>query len=140
GATDEPSKREIFVQSNAADTVYVVGSHVFSTVSKTTEDFLDKTVLEFDKDQATQVAVERQDGEGLTLDEKDDKWTVADAGDAKVKEFVASRLVDDLRGLKGQSIASEDGPKPEFGLDQPILTIRVRKADGDIGTIRVARA
>ncbi|MEW6268553.1 MAG: DUF4340 domain-containing protein [Thermodesulfobacteriota bacterium] len=140
GATDEPAKREIYVQSNAASTVYRVGSHLFSAVSKKGEDFRDKTVLAFDPDQATSVTVERADGNGFTLEKKDDKWTVADAGDAKVKEFVASRLVDDVRGLKGVSIASEDGPKPEFGLDQPLETIRVRGAGGDIGTIRIARA
>jgi hypothetical protein len=140
GATEDPAKKEIYVQSNAGDTVYRVGSHVFSTVSKKADDFRDKTVLAFEADKPTSVVVERADGNGFTLEKKGDTWTLADAGDAKVKEFVASRFVDDVRGLKGASIASESGPKPEHGLDQPIETIRVRGADADVGTIRIARA
>ncbi len=138
GATPEPSERQIYVKTDPGETVYRVGSYVFSTVSKTAADLRDKTVLAFDKDAARSVVVERADGAGFVLEKKDDKWTVADAGDVKVKEFIASRFVDDVRELKGTDIASETGPEPSFGLDQPLLKITVRGADGDLGVLRVS--
>lgn len=138
GATDDPKKKEIYAQSLPGDTVYVVGSHLYSMAAKRAMDFRDKTVLAFDKDAVTSVAVERSDRAGFTLEKKDGKWTLADAGDAGVKEFVASRLVDDLRELKGTDIASESGPRPEFGLDQPSVTIVLAGAAGTLGTMRIA--
>jgi len=138
GATDDPQKKEVYAQSVPGDTVYVVGSHLYSMAAKRAMDFRDKTVLVFDKDKVASVVVARSDDAGFTLEKKDGAWTLADAGDAGVKEFVASRLVDDLRELKGTDIASESGPRPEFGLDQPQITVSLLGADGTLGTIRVA--
>jgi hypothetical protein len=106
-------------------------------VAKKALDFRDKTVLAFDKDKVRSITVERADG-GFTLDKKDGKWTLADAGDAGVKEFIAARLVDDLRDLKGVDFASESGPRPEFKLDQPLLTFKLAGDSGELGTIRIA--
>lgn len=138
GATDDPAKKEIYAQSVPGDTVHIVGSHLYSMAAKRAMDFRDKTVLAFDKDAVTGVLVEREDGAGFTLEKKDGKWTLADAGDVAVKEFVASRLVDDLRELKGTDIASESGPRPEFGLDAPTATITLKGGGGTLGTIRIA--
>lgn len=138
GATAEPAKQEIYAQTTPGDTVYVVGSHIFSMVAKKAIDFRDKTVLAFDKDKVSSVVVERSDGDGFTVEKKDGKWTLADAGDAGVKEFIAARLVDDLRDLKGVDLASESGPRPEFKLDQPTLTFKLAGTAGPVGTIRIA--
>lgn len=139
GATEDPAKKQIYVQAQPGGTVFEVGSHVFTTVSKQAADFRDKTVLAFAEDTVTSVNVVRADGDGFTLAKKGDAWTVADAGDAAVKEFVASRFVSDLRDLKGTDIASETGPEPGFGLDAPLLTVTVAGAGGDLGTIRISR-
>src|SRR5262249_28538142 len=50
-------------------------------------------------------------------------WTLADAGGAKVKEFVPGRFVDDVHDLKGAEIASEGGELAQYGLDHPQITI-----------------
>jgi len=138
GATAEPAKQEVYAQTTPGDTVYVVGSHIFSMVAKKALDFRDKTVLAFDKDKVSSVVVERSDGDGFTVEKKDGKWTLADAGAAGVKEFIAARLVDDLRDLKGVDLASESGPRPEFKLDQPTLTFKLAGDAGAVGTIRIA--
>lgn len=138
GATEEPAKKEIYAQSVPGDTVFVVGSHLYSMAAKRAMDFRDKTVLAFEKGKVTTLVVERADGDGFTLEKKDGKWTLAGAGDATVKEFVATRLVDDLRELKGTDIASETGPRPEFGLDQPSITMTLKGGDATLGTIRFA--
>jgi len=139
GATDDPAKKEIYAQSVPGDTVFVVGSHLYSMAAKRAMDFRDKTVRAFDKTALRSVVVERSAGDGFTLEKKDAAWTLAGAGDVGVKEFVASRLVDDLRELKGTDIASESGPRPEFGLDDPTITIKLRGGDAaDLGTMRIA--
>jgi hypothetical protein len=137
GATDEPAKKEIYAQTLPGDTVYVVGSHLYSIAAKRAMDFRDKTVLAFEKDKVVAVTVERTDGQGFRIEKKDGKWGVADAGTTGVKEFIASRFADDLRELKGTDIASENGPRPEFGLDEPAIRIVVEGANGPLGTIRV---
>lgn len=137
GATDEPAKKEIYAQTLPGDTVYVVGSHLYSIAAKRVMDLRDKTVLVLDKDKVRAVTSERSDGASFRLEKKDDKWAVADAGTTGVKEFLASRFADDLRELKGTDIASETGPRPEFGLDQPTIKIVAEGPDGPLGTIRV---
>lgn len=137
GATEDPAKKEIYAQSLPGDTVYVVGSHVYSTAAKRALDFRDKTVLAFDKAKVTALTTERSDGQGFALEKKGAQWSVADAGTTGVKEFVATRFVDDLRELKGTDIASESGPRPEFGLDQPTISVKLAGADGPIGVVRV---
>ncbi|MBY0276707.1 DUF4340 domain-containing protein [Candidatus Binatia bacterium] len=137
GATEEPAKKEIYAQTLPGDTVYVVGSHLYSIAAKRAMDFRDKTVLALAKDKIRAVTSERRDGAGFRLEKRDDTWSVADAGTTGVKEFLLSRFVDDLRELKGTDIASETGPRPEFGLDQPAIKIVAEGADGPLGTIRV---
>lgn len=138
GATDEPAKKEIYAQTLPGDTIYQVGSHLYSMTAKRAIDFRDKTVLAFDKDKVRAVTSERTDGQGFRIEKKDGKWGVPDAGTTGVKEFIASRFADDLRELKGTDIASETGPRPEFGLDAPAIKIVVEGADGALGTIRVS--
>lgn len=138
GATDEPAKKEIYAQTLPGDTVYVVGSHLYSVVAKRVMDFRDKTVLAFDKTKVRAITSERTDGQGFRIEKKEDKWGVADAGTTGVKEFIASRLADDLRELKGTDIASESGPRPEFGLDKPAIKVVVEGESGPLGTIRVS--
>lgn len=138
GATDDPAKKEIHAQVLPGDTVYVVGSHLYSIAAKRALDFRDKTVLAFDKDTVRAVTSRRTDGEGFRIEKRDGKWGVADSGTTGVKEFIASRFVDDLRELRGTDIASETGPRPEFGLEQPAIEVVVDGADGPLGTIRVS--
>lgn len=137
GATEEPAKKEIYAQALPGDTVYVVGSHLYSMAGKRAMDFRDKTVLAFDKDKVRAVTSERTDGAGFRIEKQGDKWSVADAGTTGVKEFLLSRFADDLRELKGTDIATESGPRPEFGLDKPAIKVVVEGSDGPLGTIRV---
>jgi hypothetical protein len=138
GATEDPAKKEIHAQVLPGDTVYVVGSHLYSIAARRAMDFRDKTVLAFDKDAVRAVTSRRTDGAGFRIEKTDGKWGVADAGTTGVKEFIASRFVEDLRELKGTDIASETGPRPEFGLDRPAIEVVVEGADGPLGTIRVS--
>jgi len=138
GATDEPAKKEIYAQALPGDTVHVVGSHLYSVAAKRAIDFRDKTVLAFDKEKLRAVTTERTDGQGFRIEKADGKWGLAGSGTAGVKEFIASRFADDLRELKGTDIASETGPRPEFGLDQPAITVVLEGTEGPLGAIRVS--
>lgn len=133
------TKKEVHAQRGAGGPIFTVGEYVLTTLGKTAADLRDKTVLAFDSGKLASVVVTGDDGASFTLEKKDEHWTLADAGDAKVKEQIVGRFVDDLRTLKGTGIASEDG-SGDFGLDAPTVKLDLRAADGSsLGTIRVAR-
>lgn len=140
GSSEDAAKKEIYVARGEGGPVFTVGDHLLTSLGKKPADFRDKTVLAFDKDKVGSVVLSDATGSSFTLEKKDGKWTLADAGEAKPKELIIERFVDDLRTLKGTDIASESAQAAEFGLDQPAVKIELRAADGSpIGTIRAVQ-
>ncbi|HYC23027.1 MAG TPA: DUF4340 domain-containing protein [Candidatus Bathyarchaeia archaeon] len=125
GELSDASKKQMYVKRGERDTIYVVGDYAYTSLNKTAKDFRDKTIVRFDKDKPQSIVVTRADGKSFKLEKKDNAWTLADAGGAKVKDFIPARYVDDLHDLKGAEIASEAGNLKDFGLDHPALTIDV---------------
>ncbi|HZR80661.1 MAG TPA: DUF4340 domain-containing protein [Candidatus Binatia bacterium] len=140
GASTDTAKKEIYVERGEGGSIFTVGDYLFTSLAKKPSDFRDKTVLAFEKDKVGSVVVTDANGGSYTLEKKDGKWTVAAAGEAKPKDMIIDRFVDDLRTLKGADIASEAGDASQFGLDKPAIKIDVRGADGGaLGTILAAQ-
>jgi hypothetical protein len=140
GGMTDPSKKEIYVQRGDAGPIVTVGDYALTSLSKKPADLRDKTVIAFDKDKLSTVSVKNAAGEDFTLEKKGEGWTLQNPGSDKVKDLVAQRFVDDVRGLKGADIAAENGPAKSFGLDRPAVTIELKGTDGtSAGTIRLAQ-
>ncbi len=136
----ETDKKEPYVQTSGVSTVYTVSEFSLKDLNKNVADFRDKTLLTFDRDSATGIDVERKDGSRFKLVRGDDKQWHADGVEGKAATSIANQYIGDVHDLKGYEIAA-DNPTDlaEFGLDQPLLTIRVSGAEQKpIGIVRIA--
>lgn len=152
---DREGKKEIYVKRGEGDTVFAVGTFVWSNLSKGLSSFRDKTVVAFERDRLGAVEVARADGESFRLVRRDsapaatpaegaatptpEKWEVE--GVARSKDVQVGQLVGDLHGLKGAEIVAEGETDPgKFGLAAPDLTFSLVDREGNpIGRIFVAR-
>ena len=122
--------------------MYAVGDWTFRSLAKSPAQFRDKTVLGFDPARVKTVALERKDGSGVTLTRGEQgTWQIAGGGEAAAQTEAVTRLLEDLRELKGSDIAAEPAKALDaFGLDAPDLRITLTDKDGQaIGTLLAAK-
>jgi hypothetical protein len=133
----EAKEDKLYVKSSSRPTVYEVSDWVYRDLDKKLSDFRDKTVLAFDKEAVTEVAVIPGDGESFTLQRKDKTWHLSGAEEA-VDPAKADQFLSDLHSLKGYEIAAEAPESIEpFGLASPKLTITLRAGENSIGTVKL---
>lgn len=135
----ENDKKEPYVKTGSAPTVYTVGEWIFGDLNKTVNDFRDKTVMPFERRDVARIDVRRSDGGTFALVRGDDKvWTLADS-DTKPSESQIDQYVTDLKELKGYDIGAEGAFNPaDFGLDAARLVITLTGEEGrPLGTVRV---
>ena len=139
---DEPSKKSIYAKRAELPAVVTLPDYAIKNLDKSLSTLRDKTVLPFAKDQATKLAVTRKDGAGFTLVKRDGAWHVEEPGEGVERGPTLTRFLDDIAGLKGTDILSED-PKVdlrEYGLGTPDMTVVVSGTDGEtIDTLIGAR-
>jgi hypothetical protein len=121
---------QLYARRADQPTIVAVGEWTWRTLAKDANALRDKTVLGLSPDRVGKAVVERKTGTGVTLSRTASGWTVDGAGDKPVREGVITRFLDDLRDLRGASVASESTAdlKP-YGLDAPDLRITLIDKD-----------
>ncbi|MFQ5664978.1 MAG: DUF4340 domain-containing protein [Candidatus Binatia bacterium] len=133
----ETDDKKIYVQTTGQPAVYTVHDWVFRDLNKDVADFRDKTVLTFDRDKVTAVALQRQDGSSVKLVRDDHNHWHVEGAEGKPVETTITQYLTDLHELKGYEIAA-DHPTDltAFGLDQPLLRLTTYGAgDKVVGTV-----
>ena len=129
---DEQGGKQRYVKRGEKDTLFVVGDWVLRDLSKTVDDFRDKTVIRFAPDQAAKITVKRRDGEEFTLTHgADKKWAIDKTQEGTLKEATLGQFVADLHELRGFEIAA-DNPDDlsAYGLQEPVSAIAVYDDSG----------
>lgn len=147
GGKDDSVKEILFGSTKGADvyaqvagrsTVVTVSDPSYRNVDKFARDLRDKTILKFDKTQATALRVERKDSPAYELKKGDDgRWTMV-GSDKPLKLAAVDQLVADLSELKGYEIEI-DNPRDlaPLALNAPRLKVTISGQDGTIGTVLV---
>jgi hypothetical protein len=131
----EAKEDKLYVKSSSRPTVYEVNDWVYHDLDKKLNDFRDKTVLAFDKDAITEVAIVPSDGESFTLQRKDKTWHLSGAQE-QVDATKADQFLSDLHSLKGYEIAAEAPESLEpYGLASPKLTITLTAGENPVGMV-----
>src|SRR6266849_174387 len=128
----EQGNKQRYVKRGERDTLFVVGDWVLRDLSKTANDFRDKTVMRFGQDQAAKIEVKRQDGNGFTLTRgADKKWTIDKTHEGTFKEATLGQFVTDLHEARGFAIVA-DNPSDlgAYGLQNPQVMISVSDDSG----------
>lgn len=133
----ENENKQLYVKGSGQPAVYLVSDWTLRDLDKNANDFRDKRVLAFDRDQVTAVEVARKEGGHFRLFRAGKEWRVEGAGDAMPSQTAVSQYVGDLHELMGyEIIADEPSNLAQLGLDQPLLRLRVvGEADKPIGTV-----
>jgi hypothetical protein len=122
----QTEKNELYVQVSGLPTVYTVSDWVYRDLNKAVGDFRDKTLLAFDRDKITAVAVKHKDGGELKLVRGNNKEWRVDGNEGKPMEPTISQFLGDLHDLKGYEVlADHPSDLSQFGLDQPLVTLTV---------------
>jgi hypothetical protein len=139
GGENPEKKGEIYVQTSERPAVYTVSDWIWRDLDKDTGDFRDKTVLAFDRSQVTAIDLTRNDGTVIKMTRSGEEWSVVGA-EARTAATAVRQWVGDVHELKGYEVAADSPPSLEpFGLDQPLLKIDLRNADGaPLGTVLVS--
>ena len=136
----EGSQKQVFAKRADQPTVVTLGDWSFRTLGKDAWQFRDKTVLGFSDDRVGRIVFERKEGSGATLVHgQPGGWTVD--GEKQSRGGAIQRFVDDLRELKGSSIAAEPATSlKQFGLDAPDLRFTVvDREQKPLGTVLLTK-
>src|SRR5262245_41997287 len=97
----------------------------------------DKTVLGFDPSLVGRVQLTRKDGTVITLVRSGQAWKVDGPDGKDAKEGPVTRLLDDVKDLRGSDIVAESATDlVPYGLDKPDLRVTLFDKEGKpIGTI-----
>jgi hypothetical protein len=138
--TTQGTQKQIFAKRADQPTVVTLGDWSFRTLGKDAWQFRDKTILGFGSDRVGRIVIERKDGPGATLIHGEPGgWSLE--GQKESKAGVIQRFVDDLRELRGASIAEEPATDlKRFGLDAPDLRLTLSdREQKPMGTILLAK-
>ena len=138
--TTQGTQKQVFAKRGDQPTVVTLGDWSFRTLGKDAWQFRDKTILGFGSDRVGRIVIERKDGPGATLVHGEPGgWSVE--GLKESKAGVIQRFVDDLRELRGASIAEEPAKDlKRFGLDAPDLRLTLSdREQKPMGTILLVK-
>ena len=134
-------QKHIYAKRAESATIYLVGDWVFKSLDKDANAFRDRTVLGFERDEATQITVTPKDGDPFTLERAQSGLWAVKGSDKKPDEKAINRFVEDLAQTKPAEIVSEDAADFfRYGLHDPDLRISVVGKNGEaIGTLLATR-
>ena len=138
GERQEGEQTQIYAKAADKPTVVVLGQWTLRSLDKTPAEFRDKTVLAFDPDRIGEVALQRDDATGFLLRRGPEGTWRVEGLDARPDQDAVTRLLTDLRELKGSDVVAEE-PSPDlaaWGLDTPTLRIALGDREGEpLGTV-----
>ena len=136
GATND--KKEMYVQRAGQPTVYAVSDWSYRDLDKSADDFRDKTILTFVPADVTGLSIIGPDG-AAKLHRDDGKGWRLDGVDRKVSAATVQQYLDELREVKGFSVAADQPTDlAALGLNPPALTIALTGDGGKpLGTLLI---
>ncbi|MEW6355194.1 MAG: DUF4340 domain-containing protein [Planctomycetota bacterium] len=127
GAT--PGGKNIYVQVEGKDPIYVVEDAILEKANKDVNDFRDKTVIEIETSDVEKIEVALADAKPIECAKKDKEgWLVAqpinDLGDKDEIEKIINKLRD-LKVEKDDFLSEDESDLKKYGLDKPRATATV---------------
>lgn len=135
----ENDKKENYIKTAARPTVYTVGDWASRDLNKGVNDFRDKTVLAFPRDQVARLEIKSANEAAIVLTRGADKtWTLAGA-DTKPLENQVELYLAGLKDLKGYEVVTDaPGDPAAYGLGTPLLEITLSDQESKpLGTVRL---
>ncbi|MGD8843367.1 MAG: DUF4340 domain-containing protein [Gammaproteobacteria bacterium] len=142
-----PGLRQVHARTAADDAVYTTGFAISDAALKP-DDWLDKGTLKVPQEQIASIGLGeltlvRAPNKAAGGSDKQDKdkptWTARglDQGET-LDQSSASALVQKLATLTFASLLGREA-KPEYGLDKPVLTLQLQRADGQTTEYRFGK-
>jgi len=138
----EQGKDGIYVRRGEGTPVYTVHEWVLNAVDRTALELRDKTVFSFEPSAVGSANVTVGKDQFTLKRTADGKWDVVEGASAAPADVpVVERFLDEIRELRGVSIAADPMPSPKpFGLDAPHIVVTLIGKDAKpIGTIKFSQ-
>jgi hypothetical protein len=122
---------QYYARSSDLEGVYEVSSTLAQSLGKKLEDFRNKKLFDFGFTDPAKLQL-RNGGTSLTIEKKDDKWTLASDGGRELDSPKVQALIDGLRNLAATSFVSDNAAEQsKYGLGRPAIEAEVTPAQSD---------
>ena len=123
-----PTGENLYAKRTDQDRVLLIGAHQESSLSRTTFDLRDKTVLTVRRDQVDAIEISVS-GERLGFKKDADRWTMVSPVAARADFGAVDGLIGSIETAQMKSVVSDTEPTPtalrSYGLDRPSVTAAI---------------
>lgn len=135
------AKKEVYVKTAASPVVYTVGDWAGRDLDKPLDDFRDKTLLVFAKDDVRRIEVSGRVEAPFALLRGDDGVWSMEGEERPVRQPDAIQYLTDVSTLQGHAVVADAvGDLATYGLEPPAFAIRlVGESGADLGGILLGK-
>ena len=118
------SGKMVYVKNAASDAVAVVREDDVTQLLLSAVSYRDRTVLEFPRDRANRLEINRAGSDAVALTKENNQWKLTSPIEADADAGAARNLLLDLSSLRARR-AVAIGDKAKYGLDKPDVSLAV---------------
>jgi hypothetical protein len=119
-----PTGSDLYAKLAGGKRVFLIPAYLDSTFNHGTFDLRDKTVLKVDREQLDKLEIVT-DKRTERFQKKDGDWTIAEPAVGKAEFSAVDNLVSRISSLQMKSIVNDPSDQKKYGLDKPVMTVRV---------------
>ncbi len=131
-----------YVRLIGSDDVYTVRGRIKSALFTEENRWRDKSVTDFNPEQATNLILAKKEGDSLKIEQKMDSasnpvWTITAPEEAKADQSKITSLISSISTLKTNDWAKESLTDSAMGFTEPTLGVSVGLANGTVRKLTI---
>lgn len=127
-----------YIKEASSSGIYLINDDLVTATDKKSDDFRDKTPVEFDSTELRSLRVSPASGQEILLIQRDGEWDIKAPRELPANRFVVDGILRELRNLQVKRfIDGAADRKTEFGLATPFLTVELESGDSTTASSRI---
>lgn len=128
-----PTGSDLYARLPDKPRVFLIPAYLETTFNRSTFDLRDKTILRFERDKVTHVAIGTPD-HTINLVKEGADWRITSPVDARADFGVIEGLIGRINTAQMKALtAPEAKDLKEYGLDKPVATVHLSSGTGEAG-------
>ena len=119
-----PAGSDVYAKLPDSKRVFLIPSFLDSTFNRSTFDLRDKSVLKVDREKVDSMEVTTKD-RTVRFEKKNGEWQIAQPAAGRAEFGAVDGLVSRVGSVQMKSIVADATDLKKYGLDKPVLTVRL---------------
>lgn len=132
-----PDWNSNYIRMMGNNSVYAVPGGLRNTLYSDLNRWREKRIVRFESSAASQIALVKRDGSGITLEKKDDGWSITNPIQHKAAEDKVNGIIHLLSSLRAADFVYDKPEESVSGLEKPALTVTVLLNGGAQRTVLI---